>query len=36
MVDVMDELRQGKDKLGLKEEIRITLPTQREMEQLWF
>ena len=36
MVDVMDELRQGKERLGLKEEIRITLPTQREMEQLWF
>ena len=36
MVDVMDELRQGKEKLGLKEEIRITLPTQREIESLWF
>ena len=32
----MDELRQGKEKLGLKEEIRITLTTQREIESLWF
>ena len=36
MVKVMDELRQGKDKLGLKEEIRISLPTQREIDSLWF
>ena len=36
MVDVMDELRQGKEKLGLEEEIRITLPTQREIDSLWF
>jgi len=35
MVDVMDELRQGKDK-GLKEDVRITLPTQREIDSLWF
>jgi biopolymer transport protein ExbD len=35
MVDVMDELRQGKDK-GLKEEVRISLPTQREIDALWF
>ncbi len=36
MVDVMDELRQGKEKGGLKEEIRISLPTQREIDSLWF
>ncbi len=35
MVDVMDELRQGKEK-GLKEEVRISLPTQREIDALWF
>ena len=35
MVQVMDELRQGKEK-GLKEEVRITLPTQREIDSLWF
>ena len=36
MVDVMDELRQGKEKAGLKEEIRISLPTQREIDTWWF
>ncbi len=36
MVEVMDELRQGKEKLGLKDEIRISLPTQREIDSLWF
>ncbi len=36
MVDVMDELRQGKKKAGLQEEIHISLPTQREIESLWF
>ena len=35
MVDVMDELRQGMNK-GLREEIRISLPTQREIDSLWF
>ena len=35
MVAVMDELRQGPDK-GLKEEVRISLPTQREIDSLWF
>jgi biopolymer transport protein ExbD len=35
MVDVMDELRQGKEK-GLKEDVRISLPTQREIDALWF
>ena len=36
MVAVMDELRQGKEKANLKEEIRISLPTQREIDSLWF
>jgi len=31
MVTVLDELRQGKEKLGLAEEIAIALPTRREM-----
>jgi len=31
MVAVLDELRQGKEKLGLPEEIAIALPTEREM-----
>jgi biopolymer transport protein ExbD len=35
MVAVMDELRQGTEK-GLKEDVRITLPTQREIDSLWF
>ena len=35
MVDVMDELRQGQNK-GLKDEVRISLPTQREIDALWF
>ena len=35
MIDVYDELRQGKEKLGLAEEIRIALPTQREAARLW-
>lgn len=30
MVDVMDELRQGRDRLGLAQEIEIALPTDRE------
>ena len=36
MVDVMDELRQGKDRAGLQEDIHISLPTQREIDSLWF
>ena len=36
MVDVMDELRQGRERAGLKDEIRISLPTQREIDSLWF
>lgn len=35
MVEVMDELRQGPEK-GLAEEVRISLPTQREIDSLWF
>lgn len=35
MVDVFDELRQAKDKIGL--EVRnISIPTQREIEMFWF
>lgn len=32
MVDVLDELRQGRARLGLAEEIQIALPTEREVE----
>ncbi len=35
MVEVLDELRQAQDK-GFKEEIRISIPTQREIESFWF
>jgi len=35
MIRVLDELRQGPDK-GLKEEIRISIPTQREIESFWY
>ena len=35
MVDVLDELRQGKDRLGLEEEILVAIPTQREQAQFW-
>lgn len=35
MVDVFDELRQGKEKIGI--EVRnINLPTQREIDQFWY
>lgn len=34
MVEVLDELRQAKDR-GFKEEIRISIPTQREIESFW-
>lgn len=30
VVDVLDELRQGKERLDMAEEIRISLPTERE------
>lgn len=35
MVDVLDELRQGRVKLGLAEEINIALPTEREIALYW-
>ena len=35
MLEVYDLLRQGQEKLGLREEIRIALPTQREAASLW-
>ena len=36
MVRVFDELRQGKDRLGLKKEINISIPTRREIDQFWY
>ena len=36
MVEVFDVLRQGKDVLELKDEINISIPTQREIESFWF
>ncbi|MFN3413247.1 MAG: ExbD/TolR family protein [Thermoanaerobaculum sp.] len=35
MMDAFDELRQIKDKLGLARDLNISLPTQREIENLW-
>ncbi|REJ83918.1 MAG: biopolymer transporter ExbD [Acidobacteria bacterium] len=35
MIKVLDELRQAKDK-GFAEEIRISIPTQREIESFWY
>jgi biopolymer transport protein ExbD len=35
MVSVLDELRQAQDK-GFSEEIRISIPTQREIESFWY
>ncbi len=35
MVTVLDELRQATEK-GIKEEIRISIPTQREIESFWY
>ena len=35
MVAVYDELRRGKAELALDEDIRIALPTRREMGPLW-
>lgn len=34
-VDVLDELRQGKARLGLVSEIQIALPTGREAARFW-
>lgn len=36
MVEVFDVLRQGKDTLSLKDEINVSIPTQREIESFWF
>ncbi len=35
LVAVYDELRQGKERLGLAEEISIALPTEREAARMW-
>jgi biopolymer transport protein ExbD len=35
MVEVLDELRQAPEK-NFKEEIRISIPTQREIESFWY
>jgi len=35
MVTVLDELRQAKEK-GIKEDIQISIPTQREIESFWY
>ncbi len=35
MVTVYDLLRQGKTELALAEEIRVALPTEREIAELW-
>ncbi|MGQ9494745.1 MAG: ExbD/TolR family protein [Thermoanaerobaculaceae bacterium] len=35
MMDAFDELRQIKDKLGLSKDLNISIPTQREIENLW-
>lgn len=34
-VDVLDELRQGRRRLGLAADIDIALPTWREIEEFW-
>ena len=34
MVGVLDELRLGDEKLGIK--INVSLPTQREIELFWY
>ncbi|MCP4662446.1 MAG: biopolymer transporter ExbD [bacterium] len=36
MVEVFDLLRRGKDELELKEDINISIPTQREIDTFWF
>lgn len=35
MMAAFDELRQIKDRLGLAKELNISLPTQREIENVW-
>lgn len=34
-VDVLDELRQGRARLGLEREIQIAVPTEREIARFW-
>lgn len=34
-VDVLDELRAGRERLGLAHDINIALPTQREIDRFW-
>jgi len=34
-VTVLDELCQGKKRLGLRDDIQISLPTRRDMERFW-
>ena len=36
MVEVFDLLRRAKDELKLKEDINISIPTQREIDSFWF
>lgn len=35
LVDVLDELRQARDRLGLVQDVTIALPTEREAAQFW-
>ncbi|MEM8964063.1 MAG: biopolymer transporter ExbD [Acidobacteriota bacterium] len=35
MISVLDELRQGREALGLDDEIVIAIPTEREISQFW-
>jgi hypothetical protein len=35
MVDVFDELRQAKDKIGI-EVKNVSIPTQREIQMFWY
>lgn len=35
VVDVLDELRQGRERLGLDREISVALPTEREQALWW-
>ncbi len=35
VVDVLDELRQGRQRLGLEQDVQIALPTEREARLYW-
>ena len=35
MVDVLDELRQGRERLALADDIVISIPTSREVDAFW-